>query len=417
LSTFFASHAFRANILLIAILVFYAISFLNFPTLYIWGTLENLLGEWIQFFLFLTGAFLFFRIARKSCRQRWFYYFVSFALWFIAMEEISWGQQVFGWASSGVFQTHNLQNETNLHNFLIGAGTAIHNAIALRIQATLIFGYGVIYPIACRYVPLRMLTAIVQYIPPPPLFLMAYFGVTAFAMIGLLGIGELEIGELVFALAFLLFALFEMQSTSTEIHATKWLATPVALAALSVVIMFGFSSRFQKDYTAKLYSIYLWMGERYEYYGLKQVGLKSVKMASELYPNSAIAHYRTALALKALQRDEASRDRNAISLELNQARFNNDPYSVTVNLALADNYTFMNDIAEAEQYLELAFTTAKENARQKPNSAIAANELAKVYAAQDSPLLALQYFKKAMQFQPSDMRYRQDYFRALKDKN
>lgn len=33
-------------------------------------------------------------------------------------EEISWGQQIFHWESIGVFNDYNLQNETNVHNFL-----------------------------------------------------------------------------------------------------------------------------------------------------------------------------------------------------------------------------------------------------------------------------------------------------------
>ena len=33
-------------------------------------------------------------------------------------EEISWGQQIFGWDSFGVFNEYNYQNETNAHNFL-----------------------------------------------------------------------------------------------------------------------------------------------------------------------------------------------------------------------------------------------------------------------------------------------------------
>lgn len=33
-------------------------------------------------------------------------------------EELSWGQQIFKWQSTGIFQTHNYQQETNLHNFL-----------------------------------------------------------------------------------------------------------------------------------------------------------------------------------------------------------------------------------------------------------------------------------------------------------
>jgi hypothetical protein len=38
---------------------------------------------------------------------------------FITMfgEEISWGQRIFGWESTGVFKEYNVQSETNVHNF------------------------------------------------------------------------------------------------------------------------------------------------------------------------------------------------------------------------------------------------------------------------------------------------------------
>ena len=40
---------------------------------------------------------------------------VSFVLY--AMEEISWGQRIFGWETPESISTRNLQNETNIHNF------------------------------------------------------------------------------------------------------------------------------------------------------------------------------------------------------------------------------------------------------------------------------------------------------------
>lgn len=42
---------------------------------------------------------------------------ISVILILILGEEISWGQRIFNWDSSGVFIEHNYQNETNLHNF------------------------------------------------------------------------------------------------------------------------------------------------------------------------------------------------------------------------------------------------------------------------------------------------------------
>lgn len=39
---------------------------------------------------------------------------------FGAGEEISWGQRLFGWESSAYFVENNFQNETNLHNLVVG---------------------------------------------------------------------------------------------------------------------------------------------------------------------------------------------------------------------------------------------------------------------------------------------------------
>lgn len=39
---------------------------------------------------------------------------------FAAGEEISWGQRIFGWESNEFFQENNLQDETNIHNLIVG---------------------------------------------------------------------------------------------------------------------------------------------------------------------------------------------------------------------------------------------------------------------------------------------------------
>jgi len=42
---------------------------------------------------------------------------ISFVLFFIFGEEISWGERVIGFDSFGIFKEYNYQHETNLHNF------------------------------------------------------------------------------------------------------------------------------------------------------------------------------------------------------------------------------------------------------------------------------------------------------------
>jgi hypothetical protein len=41
------------------------------------------------------------------------------ALIFMAGEEISWGQRIFGWQTTGIFKADNLQGETNFHNLKV----------------------------------------------------------------------------------------------------------------------------------------------------------------------------------------------------------------------------------------------------------------------------------------------------------
>lgn len=42
--------------------------------------------------------------------------FLALILFWMAMEEISWGQRIFGWETSDYFLENNMQGETNLHN-------------------------------------------------------------------------------------------------------------------------------------------------------------------------------------------------------------------------------------------------------------------------------------------------------------
>jgi hypothetical protein len=49
---------------------------------------------------------------------RLLYVVFAFAALFVALEEISYGQHLFGWRSPEYFREHNLQGEVNLHNML-----------------------------------------------------------------------------------------------------------------------------------------------------------------------------------------------------------------------------------------------------------------------------------------------------------
>jgi len=87
------------------------------------GVLETLTSV-----LFFTAAGLLFAAAlsvrkREISVQKWekrivvlSYLFIAGAFLFLALEEISWGQRLFGWGTPSLWTQLNKQGETNLHN-------------------------------------------------------------------------------------------------------------------------------------------------------------------------------------------------------------------------------------------------------------------------------------------------------------
>jgi hypothetical protein len=105
---------------------------------------EDGLVEWMTVFFLVLGCGLsIFRIMTlKKSKPLSFILFTSILaglFLFGAGEEVSWGQRIFGWGSPEFFINHNSQQETNLHNLIIGSfkvnrylfGTALGIAVAL----------------------------------------------------------------------------------------------------------------------------------------------------------------------------------------------------------------------------------------------------------------------------------------------
>jgi hypothetical protein len=88
---------------------------------------ENLVGEdylvenlqsCVYFLAFAVALFAGFRFFRTRQNPIGLLYLVlAFGLFFIAMEEISWGQRIFNIATPTFIAEHNYQEEISLHNF------------------------------------------------------------------------------------------------------------------------------------------------------------------------------------------------------------------------------------------------------------------------------------------------------------
>lgn len=79
------------------------------------GQFEDSLLEWGGFVCAFSAGVLFFISARRGIGAA---YFLAVAFFLFAMEEISWGERVFGFYGPEIITDHNLQSETNLHNFI-----------------------------------------------------------------------------------------------------------------------------------------------------------------------------------------------------------------------------------------------------------------------------------------------------------
>lgn len=84
------------------------------------GLIENL-----TVVALLTASFtaLIYRSKYAEGKSKWFkgiMIFVALATFFVVGEEISWGQRTFDVESPEFFQAHNAQQETNIHNMVVG---------------------------------------------------------------------------------------------------------------------------------------------------------------------------------------------------------------------------------------------------------------------------------------------------------
>lgn len=69
----------------------------------------------------IVSCIVFIVLAKRFLTRKQWLLFGAFALlalvaFWMAMEEISWGQRIFKWETTGYFSENNMQSETNLHN-------------------------------------------------------------------------------------------------------------------------------------------------------------------------------------------------------------------------------------------------------------------------------------------------------------
>lgn len=199
---------------------------------------EDELLEWATFWAFVLAASLSIQAALLEWRDRqalpWFLSGIAVFCLFVALEEISWGQRIFGYRPPVYFLDQNYQQEFNLHNVV---ETRLRK---LALQAV-ILGYGVFLPLLQLAPKVGPLLDRLRVVAPPlglvPVFLAAY---ALYAWYPLRHMGEWV--ELILGLGFLfpaLLAVFNYRTTSNAGESGKPPAR-IYLISATAVISLGF---------------------------------------------------------------------------------------------------------------------------------------------------------------------------------
>ena len=132
-----------ANLVVLSVLAWAALA-QAYPDFYYQSVQEDGVLEWMTFWAFLLAAAAYLRSALLSRRAGvglpWFEASLALFCFFVAMEEISWAQRLFGYRAPEYFLEHNFQQELNVHNVF---DTSLRK-YALK---TVILGFGVALPL------------------------------------------------------------------------------------------------------------------------------------------------------------------------------------------------------------------------------------------------------------------------------
>jgi hypothetical protein len=183
------------------------------PYYYVTLAKEDNLVEWATVFFFvLAGIFSLVIFFRSKKRSEWFYMLFGIGCMLFALEEISWGQRIFGMQSTSFFVENSDQQEINVHN-------VINEWFSVRtknIAALVLFSYGAVLPLAALN---RHFRAFVNKlgILVPPLILIPGFILASFLTVDLFFTGQdEEVAELFFSMLLFLTILYQFLDPSNN---------------------------------------------------------------------------------------------------------------------------------------------------------------------------------------------------------
>lgn len=420
----------KVVILIVFALVVGAYAFMaaNYPVAYIWATYEDLIGEWAQTYFFLAAAIISVFVALQRTRYRWFFVVLAIACSYVVLEEISWGQRIFGFSTPEFLKSRNLQGEANLHNLLTGPHkTLLKDLISIAVALAL-FGYGLIYPLALS---LRWRIALwfdKIGIAAPPLILWPFFTLAAIFELKPLSFNEAEIAELLVAMALAMSSLHyaviikgglpstgKNRSRNDSLVLGRWLiimlATVVAMAGLTTVAFYSVADNRSRIDGRIERGIEKFAG-RYERHGRCDISIDLYEKLLRKEPARVSVLRRKAACHRQLGQTESFEETVTTVINIDLQIYANDPWRASVNRSLVRSYRLAGNEEKAQAHLGEALDIGLARVSENPDSAKAAYSYGRTLKLAGRREEAFEQFTRAYESDRTSSRYRKAYYSA-----
>ena len=399
-----------------------------FPLAYIWATYEDLVGEWAQTYSFLAAAVLAIMVALRPTQYRWFFALLAVACSYVFLEEISWGQRIFGFETPEFLKSRNLQGEANIHNLFTGPHkTLLKDLISVAVSIALA-GYGLLYPLLQKF-GWRIARWFDRIgVAAPPLILWPFFTLAAFFELKPLSFNEAEVAELLIAFALATTALHYLFSTRHELlpdgsdwnrnHALAFgqqvIVLAVALLGIASATTVGFYSvpanKLRVDNRIEN-GIEKFAG-RYERYDRCDIANELYQMLLDKEPERVYILRKSAACYRDIGQDDRYEETIAKAIRVDLDKYADEPWRASVNQSLVRSYRLAGNEELAQAHLDEALHIGITRITEYPDSASAAYSYGRTLHLAGRPDDAFEQFKRAYDIDRTSSRYRRAYFAA-----
>jgi len=416
------SHILTSIGLFLLITTTYLVLAIYYPVAYTWATYEDLYGEWTQVFLFLSilGGSIWLMLRGES-RFRLFFTLLAAACFYTVMEEISWGQRLFGFDSPYFFEQYNIQSETNLHNFLTGPNGGTLKDVVEYALAVALTAYGLIYPLLLKFGRGIATQAQALGIPAPPLYLWPFFATAASLEIELFHFNEAEVAEILVGTGLLIMVLhyiIDHQHSAREKHGldalqSRQLALATVTGFLLVVSLAVATTRLM--YNDPLMRIridnridrgLLKFAHRFENSGAWDKAATLYLRVLESRPQDQNVLRQLTRSYQLAGNEEKFQAYNKVLLQQAEKRFAAQTDSVSVALSFSYSYKKSGDLEKSNRYALRALHIAARDAEKNPESADAAYWLGRTNDHLGKFAEGLLHYQRAHELDPKSLKFK-----------